>query len=89
MNWLMSILFLSVISILYYFSGDYILNFLGYNRNLCEKKYIAGFIFIFLLAFIVGFPMQLLKQSWNLYFYILLSVYLIWICFLVKVNFTR
>lgn len=89
MNWLMSILFLSVISILYYFSGDYILNFLGYNRNSCEKKYIAGFIFIFLLAFIIGFPMQLLKQSWNLYFYILLSVYLIWICFLVKVNFTR
>lgn len=76
MNWIFTIIFLTVIFLHYSLLGEGLLSFFSYENNF-NKRIIAGFFFTFFLTFLVGFPCQLFQLSWNLYFILQITVLLI------------
>lgn len=67
MYWLLSLVFWFFMFNFYYFLGDVLLDFFGYEKD-AGKRVIIGFLFTFFLTFIVVFPSQNLHLSWNIYF---------------------
>lgn len=72
MNWLFSIIFLSIIFLIYNLIGKVILKIFGYENASNEKKLLGGFFFIFFIGFIVGVPCQLFHLNWKVFKYIML-----------------
>ena len=81
MNWLFGLLFLIVIFAFYYLLGDFSSKIFRLNNVDSQFKVILGFIVVFFLGFVVGFPAQVLKVSWNVYF-IAFSIILLIVSFL-------
>lgn len=86
MSYLMSALFLVLISIIYYFSGTLLLKFFNINRNTFAAKYLLGFCSVFLLGFLIGFPCQLFSVSWTIFFTIFTFALIICISLLIYRN---
>lgn len=70
MNWLLGLLFLICIFSFYYLLGDFVCDFLSLHKINSTLKFIFGYICLSFLGFVVGFPAQLFKISWNIYFFI-------------------
>lgn len=67
MYWLLSLVFWFFMFNFYYFLGDVLLDFFGYEKN-AGKRLIIGFVFTFVFCFVVVFPCQILHLSWSIYF---------------------
>ena len=76
MNWIFSFLFLIGIFCQYVLLGEGILSFFSYDKT-WGRRLISGFFFTFFLTFLVGFPCQVLKVNWGVYFLAQLIVILL------------
>ena len=83
MYWLLSLVFWFFMFNFYYFLGDVLLDFFGYEKN-AGKRLIIGFLFTFLLTFLVVFPSQNLHLSWNIYFIVQCLVFGVVLVLLIK-----
>ena len=76
MYWLLSLVFWFFMFNFYYFLGDVLLDFFGYEKN-AGKRLIIGFVFTFVFCFVVVFPCQILHLSWSIYFTAQIILFLI------------
>lgn len=74
MNWILTVVFLIVIFSHYYLLGNSVLKFGKYDDTV-SKSLILGFLFTYLISFIVAFPCQILHLNWNVFFFSLLFAY--------------
>ncbi|HIR16179.1 MAG TPA: hypothetical protein IAC88_06290, partial [Candidatus Onthosoma merdavium] len=86
MNWGMSLIYLPMMFFIYYNAGKIILKSAKYKNITVIKSIISGFIAVYFINFIVALPIQLLRLSWNIYFYGISSAYLLLIVLIVKIN---
>lgn len=84
MNWLLGLLFLICIFSFYYLLGDFVSSLFRLKNVDSHFKVILGFISVFFLGFVVGFPAQVLKASWNAYFIAFSSILIIVVLFLIR-----
>ncbi len=64
MNYFLTIVFLFVIFIIEYLIGNMIENLFDLSEKKFDQKMIFGTIAIFSLAWIIGFPLQIISSSW-------------------------
>ena len=84
MNWLLGLLFLICIFSFYYLLGDFVSSLFRLKNVDSHFKVILGFISVFFLGFVAGFPAQVLKASWNAYFIAFSSILIIVVLFLIR-----
>ena len=82
MNWFLIIIFLLVIFPFWYLLGRQVLKFFNYDYHDENQNVVIGFFAFFFEAFIVGIPATLLKVSWNVYYIVMLAVFILTIAFL-------
>lgn len=82
MNYILSILFILIIMLVYYLIGNYISKKIKIKNNNFAKKLIIGFIMLFFIGFIVGFPCQVLSTSWYVFatIYTILLILFLFFC---------
>lgn len=77
MNWLFSVIFLIFYLNFNNILGNFIICIFDFKKRSSSQTIIYGFLTTSFIQWLIGFPCQLLHFSWNIYFYILLSVYAI------------
>lgn len=82
MNYLLSLLFLILIFLCYFVIGDALSSYIHTKSQSFANKITIGFISVFFLGFLIGFPMQVFSLSWMLFavvFYLALGL----LCFFI------
>lgn len=84
MNYLLSLLFLILIFSLYFIIGDTLSKYIRTKRNSFANKIIIGFITVFLLGFLIGFPLQVFSLSWLFFAILFIGVLIAISVFIIK-----
>ena len=87
MNYIKTTIFLLIFTIFLNVLGIMVKKVLHLKNKTFAFQTIAGFFFLFLLGFIVGFPSELLSLSWNSYFCI--YTVLLLIVFIISVIYSK
>lgn len=66
MNYILNILYFIFILIIYYYFGSKISKFLNKKSNF-GFKIVFGYIFVYFIGFVIGFPSQLFSISWLMF----------------------
>ena len=76
MNYIRSFIFLMLMILIYYLIGHLEIRTFKINKNRFALKIVMGWLSVFSLGWIVGFPCQIKATSWNK-FVIIYSICLI------------
>ena len=68
MNHLLTFIFLIFIFYFYWLIGEFVADCFAIKIKNSTAYVIYGFISVFFISFIIGFPCQLFQLSWNVYF---------------------
>lgn len=84
MNYLLSLLFLILIFSLYFVIGDTLSKYIHTKSNTFANKIIIGFITVFLIGFLVGFPLQVFSLSWLLFAVLFIGALVVFSIIIIK-----
>lgn len=76
MNYVLMPIFLIIITIIYYILGRHFMEMFHVQKHQYAFRILTGFLTVFFIGFIIGFPMQLLSLSW-IFFAIVYALVLI------------
>lgn len=67
MNYVLMPIFLIIITIIYYILGRSFLEMFHIKKHQYAFRVVSGFLVVFFIGFLIGFPMQLLSLPWILF----------------------
>ena len=82
MNHLLTFIFLIFIFYFYWLIGEFVADCFAIKIKNSTAYVIYGFISVFFISFIIGFPCQLFQLSWNVYFILFFVLFFSFFVFL-------
>lgn len=83
MSWIKMLIFLILMFNFYNLLGLFIYDMFNIKINSLSKRLIMGFLTLKAIQWLIGFPSQVFHLSWNIYFYVMLLVYVCLFAYLI------